>query len=421
MSILITSVKIIDKKSAHHLKVRNVLIAKGNIKYIGSDAPKATEVINGKGCFISIGLCDLQATYADPGNEHKEDLLSGVEVALSGGFTEVVLLPNTIPAIQKKNDIKYLTKGNSSSLVQLHPLGAISIDLKGEALTDMLDLAEAGAIAFSDGLTPMYNSDLLLKSLQYIKKIDGLVIDKPEDKWLALFGTMNEGENSALLGMKGIPALAEELAVARDIDILAYTNGRLHLSNISTEGSVKLIKVAKKKGLHITCDVAAHQLVYDDSSVLSFDANYKVSPPFRRPSDCKALIKGLQEGTIDAIVSSHQPHDQECKQLEFDMADFGIIGQQTLLPMLVEVADLIGWDLIFDKLTHQPRKIIGLPPIEIKEGEPANLVLFNPSENWEYNLKTNTSKSHNSPLLNQTLTGKVVAVFNNGKKRLFNT
>ncbi len=420
MSTLISSVKIVDKKSKHHLKVRNVLISKGKIEYIGSDSPKAAELIDGKGCLLSQGLCDLQASYTDPGEEQKEDLNTGSEAAMAGGFTDVVLLPNTVPPIQKKNDVKYLTKGNVSSLVQLHPIGAISIDLKGEALTDMLDLSEAGAIAFSDGLTPLWNSDLLLKSLQYIKKIDGLIIDRPEDKWLALFGTMNEGEHSALLGMKGIPALAEELAVARDIDILAYTNGRLHISNISTEGSVKLIKQAKKKGLTISCDVAAHQLVFDDSSVLSFDANYKVSPPFRSPSDCKALIKGLQEGVIDAIVSSHQPHDQESKQLEFDLADFGIIGQQTVLPMLAEVAETLGWELIFDKLTYQARAIIGLPISEIKEGEVANLMVFNPNKKWEYNLATNKSKSQNSPLFCKTLTGKVMAVFNNGQKRLFN-
>ncbi len=420
MSVLITSVKIIDKSSSHHLKDRNVLINKGKIEYIGSDNPKATKELQGKGCLLSPGLCDLQATYADPGEEHKEDLGTGSEAALAGGFTDVALLPNTQPSIQKKNDIKYLTKGNSSSLVQLHPIGAISIDLKGEALTDMLDLAEAGAIAFSDGLKPMWNSDLLLKSLQYIKKIDGLVIDKPEDKWLGLFGTMHEGENSALLGMKGIPSLAEELAVARDIEILAYTNGRLHLSNISTEGSVKLIKNAKKNGLTISCDVAAHQLIYDDSSVLSFDANFKVSPPFRTKSDIKALLKGLQDGTIDAIVSSHQPHDQECKQLEFDMADFGIIGQQTTLSMLSEVADTLGWDLILDKLTTQPRKILKLETQTIQEGVLANLMLFNPNQKWEYKLTSNVSKSLNSPLLNQTLVGKVKAVFNNSKNRIFN-
>lgn len=419
MSVLITSVKIVDKKSSHHLKVRNVFINKGKIDYIGSDKPKATQELNGKGCFLSPGLCDLQAHYNDPGHEHNEDLTSGTESALVGGFTDVVLLPNTQPSIQKKNDIKYLIKDNNRSLVQLHPIGAISIDLKGDALTDMLDLAEAGAIAFSDGLKPLWNSDLLLKSLQYIKKIDGLVIDRPEDKWLSLFGTMNEGANSALLGMKGMPSLAEELAVARDIEILNYTKGRLHLSNISTEESVKLIKNAKKKGLQITCDIAAHQLIYDDSSVLSFDANYKVSPPFRGTSDIKALIKGLQDGTIDAIVSSHQPHDQESKQLEFDQAEFGVIGQQTTLSILSEVADLIGWDLVLDKLTNQPRDILKLAIEEIEEGSLANLLLFNPKEKWIYNANSNISKSQNSPLLGQTLTGKVKAVFNNSQQVIF--
>ncbi len=421
MSVLISSVKIIDKNSSHHLKVRNVLINKGKIEYVGTGNPTSTQTVDGKGCFLSPGLCDLQANYNDPGNEHKEDLASGSETALVGGFTDVVLLPNTQPSIQKKNDIKYITKDNRNSLVQLHPIGAISINLKGEALTDMLDLAEAGAIAFSDGLKPLWNTDLLLKSLQYIKKIDGLVIDRPEDKWLGLFGTMHESENSALLGMKGIPSLAEELAVARDIEILSYTKGRLHLSNISTEGSVKLIKKAKKKGLEITCDVAVHQLIYDDSTVQSFDANYKVSPPFRSKSDIKALLKGLQEGTIDAIVSSHQPHDQESKQLEFDLADFGIIGQQTVLPMLNEVANTLGWELILDKLTNEPRKIVKLNLDQIEEGKLANLMLFNPKEKWHYDLVANVSKSQNSPLLGQTLIGKVQAVFNNGKQIIFNT
>lgn len=419
MSVLIASVKIIDNTSSHHLKVRNVLINKGKIEYLGSENPKAKELLNGKGCILAPGLCDLQANYNDPGNEHKEDLNSGIETAMAGGFTDVALIPNTQPSIQKKNDIKYLLKGNTSSLVQIHPIGAISIDLKGEALTDMLDLAEAGAVAFSDGLQPMWNSDLLLKSLQYIKKIDGLIIDRPEDKWLGLFGTMHEGDNSALLGMKGIPSLAEELAVSRDIDILDYTDGRLHISNISTEGSVNLIKKAKKRGLKITCDVAVHQLLYTDSSILSFDSNYKVSPPFRIASDIKALIKGLQDGTIDAIVSSHQPHDQECKKLEFDMAEFGIIGQQTVLPMLTQLSDTLSWELIFDKMTHQPRNILRLPVNSIEKDEMANLALFNPRESWKYNLDTNVSKSLNSPVLGQMLTGKVKAVFNQGKKVIF--
>ena len=421
MSILITSAKIVDNTSPHHLKVRNVLISKGKIEYIGTDLPKSLNVVNGKGCLLSPGLCDMQATYADPGLEHKEDLISGSNTALAGGFTDVALMPNTEPCIQKKNDIKYLTKNNKDSLVQIHPLGAISIDLKGEALTDMLDLADAGAVAFSDGLNPIWNTDLLLKSLQYVHNIDGLIIDRPEDKWLSLFGTMNEGVNSALLGMKGIPSLAEELAVTRDIEILNYTGGRLHLSNISTEKSVKLIQAAKKKGLKITCDVAAHQLIFNDSSVQGFDSNYKVSPPFRSPSDIKALLKGLQDGTIDVIVSSHQPHDQECKQLEFDMADFGIINQQTILPMLSNVSDVLGWDLLLDKLTNSPRNILKLDINTIAEGQNANLLLYNPKEKWQYREENNVSKSRNSPLLGHELTGKVKAVFNNSQFTLFDT
>lgn len=419
MSILLTSAKIVDKKSKHHLKVLNVLINKGKIEYIGSKTPAAKKIVNAKGCMLSPGLCDMQANYADPGFEQKEDLSTGSEAACYGGFTDVALVPNTQPVIQKKNDIKYLVKGNRTSLVQLCAIAAITIDTKGEALTDMLDLAESGAVAFSDGLKPLWNSDILLKSLQYIKKIDGLVIDKPEDKWLSLFGTMHEGENSALLGMKGIPSLAEELAVSRDIEILTYTGGRLHLSNISTEKSVKLIQRAKKKGLNITCDVAAHQLVFDDSYVKEFDANYKVSPPFRNTSDIKALTKGLEDGTIDAIVSSHQPHDQECKQLEFDMADFGIISQQTLLPMLTKVAETIGWELVLEKLTNNPREILRLSNPVIDEGQEANLMLYNPKQKWQYTREANKSKSLNSPLLGQELTGKIIAVFNNGQHVIF--
>lgn len=419
MSILLTSAKIIDTKSRHHLKSLNILINKGVIEYIGSKTPDAKEVVDAKNHFISPGLCDLQADYADPGYEQKEDLSTGSRAALAGGFTDVALVPNTQPVIQKKNDIKYILKGNKSSMVQLHPIGAITIDTQGEALTDMLDLAASGAVAFSDGHKPLWNSDILLKSLQYIKKIDGLVIDRPEDKWLSLFGTMHEGINSALLGMKGIPSLSEELAITRNIEILGYTGGRLHLSNISTEKSVKLIQKAKKKGLNITCDVAAHQLVFDDSYVKEFDSNYKVNPPFRSNSDIKALVKGLQDGTIDAIVSSHQPHDQECKQLEFDMADFGIIGQQTTLPMLSGLAESIGWELIIEKLTNAPRNILRISNPSIEEGQEANIMLFAPKEKWKYTVETNKSRSLNSPLLGQELTGKVKAVFSNGQQSFF--
>jgi dihydroorotase len=418
MSVLITAVKIIDPGSTYHGKKKNVLIQKGKIEYIGSDTPKATKILSGKGCLLSAGWFDLKANFCDPGLENKEDIVSGIAVAVAGGFTEVALVPNTEPVIQSKNDIRYLLRLNKSSLVQIRPLAAVTKNTAGQELTEMLDMQAAGAAAFTDGNKHIWNTDILLKAIQYVQKFDGLVIDQPQDKWLSLFGTMNEGVPSTLLGMKGIPAIAEEIAVARDIEVLNYTGGKLHLSNLSTAGAVDLVRKAKKSGLKITCDVAAHQLVFVDEQVAEFDTNFKVNPPLRTGKDVKALIKGLKDGTIDAIVSAHEPHDVESKKLEFDHAEFGMLGLQTVLPFLMTLNEKIHIEKLIPKLTSQPRSIIGLAQPVIKVGEEANLTLFNPQEQWEYNEAANYSKSENSPVLGQTLTGKVVAVFNNGQEWL---
>ena len=413
MSVLITEAKIIDPGSTHHGKKKNILIQKGKIKYIGLDTPMASKVLSGKDCLLSSGWFDMKANFCDPGLEYKEDLVSGASAAAAGGFTEVALVPNTEPVIQSKNDIQYLQRSNKNSLVQLYSLAAITKNAAGEELTEMLDMQAAGAVAFSDGNNHIWNTDILLKALQYVQKFDGLIIDQPQDKWLSLFGKMNEGVNSTLLGMKGIPAIAEEIAVARDIEVLRYAGGKLHLSNLSTAGSVDLVKKAKKKGLQITCDVAAHQLLFTDEYVAEFDTNFKVSPPLRTKKDTKALIKGLKDGTIDAIVSSHEPQDTESKKLEFDHADFGMLGLQSVLPILIRLNDKISIEKLIPNLTSLPRSIIGLEQPSIVEGQVANLTLFNPHEQWEYDEASNYSKSDNSPLLNQTLTGKVLAVFNN--------
>jgi dihydroorotase len=248
----------------------------------------------------------------------------------------------------------------------------------------------------------------------YVQKFDGLVIDRPEDHWLAQFGVMNEGVNSALVGMKGIPNIAEEIIVGRNIKILEYTGGRLHLSNISTAKGVNLIRRAKKKGLAITCDVALHQLLFTDDAILDFDANFKVSPPLRSKKDINALIKGLKEGTIDAIVSSHQPQDEENKKLEYDLAADGMNNMQVVLPMMIKLKDELSLELFVEKLTVGPRQILKRENPKIEKGELANLTLFSPTEKWQYNTATNKSKSVNSPLFGQSLTGKVRAVFNNG-------
>ena len=419
MSTLITEAKIIDPQSSHHRKKANVLIKNGVISSIGNTRPKADHVIDGKGAILSPGWLDLQANFCDPGYEHKEDLTSGRDVAMAGGFTDVAVLPNTSPVIQTKNDIEYIKRDNALSLVQLWPIAAISKDTAGEDFTEILDLQAAGAVAFSDGLVPLWNTDLLRKTLQYVQKFDGLIINRPCDQWLSRYGVMNEGIHSALLGLKGIPALAEEITVARDIQILTYTGGKLHLANLSSSKSVSLVRKAKKKGLQVTCDVALHQLVYSDDATLNFEANFKVMPPLRTNNHIKALIKGLKDGTIDAIVSSHQPQDEENKKLEFDMAEDGMNNMQVMLPLYNRLKDEIPLELFLSKLTTGPRDILGIANPVIAKGATANLTLFHPTEKWVYDTKTNQSKAVNSPLFNQEVKGKVKAVFNNGQEQIF--
>jgi dihydroorotase len=413
MKILLQSVQICDKNSPHHNSTVNVLIHNGNITYIGSENQDSDKLIDCKGKFLSPGWFDMRANFCDPGYEHKEDIESGSLAAASGGFTEVALLPNTKPVVQSKNDIAYIRSKNHSNLTSLHPMAAVTINAKGEELTEMIDLYEAGAIAFTDGEKPVWHSDILLKTLLYLQKFDGLLINKPEDKFLTLFGVMNESINSTMLGMKGMPKLAEELMIMRDLRILEYTGGRIHFSNISTKEGVALIREAKSQGLSVTCDIAAHQIAFDDNSLHGFDTNFKVNPPLREQSDIVALKAGLEDGTIDAVVSSHSPQDEESKKLEFDLAEFGILGLQTLFPILLQ--EMKNIDLILEKIVYQPRNILKLTLPVIRVGEKANLTLFDLEKVWTFNENTNFSKSLNSPFYGQSLKGKAVGVFNGDK------
>ncbi|MDH5476174.1 MAG: dihydroorotase [Cyclobacteriaceae bacterium] len=415
MDILIKSVRIIDQKSAYHNKEVDVLVSKGKIKKIGTIEDASSKTIEAKGMILSVGWFDMRANFCDPGLEYKEDLFTGMEAASAGGFTGVALLPNTKPVIQSKNDIKYIYARTAENIVDVYPMGAVTIDTKGEDFTEMIDLHEAGAIAFTDGEQPLWQSDILLKSLQYLEKFKGLLINKPEEKRLNMFGHMNEGVNSTILGMKGMPKLGEELMINRDLSLLEYAGGRLHLSQLSTVESIAQVRAAKKKGLNVTCDVAAFQALFDDSALNTFDTNYKVNPPFREKEDINAIIKGLKDGTIDVIVSSHTPHDEESKKLEFDLADFGITGLQTVAHSIQELAKKVDLPLLIEKLTTSPRNLLGLPHPEIAEGENANLTLFAPELEWTFDSATNKSKSVYSPYFGKTLRGKAVAVFNKGK------
>ncbi|MDQ3535121.1 MAG: dihydroorotase [Bacteroidota bacterium] len=405
--------EIFDSDSSFNGKKTNILVQDGIIKTISDEIIEADKIIDVPGLKASPGWFDMRAFFADPGFESKEDLMSGSEAAAAGGFTEIALLPNTAPVIQTKNDISYIKSRNSQNLVQLYPMGAVTINTKGEELTEMIDMHHAGAIAFTDGEKPLWHTDVLLKTLLYLQQFDGLLINKAEDKFLTMYGNMHEGFNSTLLGLKGMPSLAEEIMIMRDLKILEYTGGKIHFSNISSAGSVQLIREAKSKGLSVTCDVAAHQLVYDDNSLMDFDTNFKVNPPFREQSDIDALIEGLKDDTIDVIVSSHTPQDAESKNLEFDLAEFGIIALQTMFPILNNIQDKIVFNKILEKIIKNPRKILKIKQPSIKEGEKANLTIFDPSQDWKFNEFTNKSKSINSPFYNLSLKGKVVATLNN--------
>ena len=414
MKILIQSPLILDSNSPFHQKEKNVLINNGRIAEIGEKNYSADKIIKADGMLLSTGWFDLGTFIGDPGLEHKEDLHSAVRAAAAGGFTEIAVLPNTVPSVQTKNEISYLTRNNENRLVQVHVMASVTKNNKGEELTEMIDLHEAGAVAFTDGLKPIWHTDILLKALQYLQKFDGVLIDHPEDNWLNLFGQMHEGVNSTRLGLKGMPRLAEEIVVSKHLELLNYAGGALHFARISTAKSVELVRAAKRK-LKVSCDVAAYQPLLEDNLLADFDTNYKVNPPLREKADNEALIKGLKEGTIDVICSAHAPHDEESKNLEFDLADFGIINLQTFGANLTSLSKVVDWEVLIEKVTNGPRNVLNLEIPVIEEDTKANLTLFDPNRTWMFDDKSNYSKSKNSPWFGKELKGKTAAVFNNTK------
>lgn len=417
MKILLQAPEIIDSNSPFHQKVKNVLISNGRIAEIGDKNYAADRTIKAEGMKLTIGWLDLGTSIGDPGLEHKEDLDSAAKAAAAGGFTEIAVLPNTVPSIQSKNEVSYVTSGNNNRLVQIHALASVTKNNKGEELTEMIDLHEAGAVAFTDGLKPVWHTDIFLKSLQYLQKFDGLLIDHPEDIWLNLFGQMHEGINSTKLGLKGMPRIAEDIVVGKNLELLAYAGGRLHFSKISSAKAIEMLRQAKKK-LAITCDIAAYQPLLDDSYLMDFDTNYKVNPPLREKADADALLKALKDGTIDVLCTGHTPHEDESKSLEFDLAEAGMINLQTFAANLVMLSKSVEWNVLMEKVTVNPRRILKMDIPKINVDEKANLTLFDPNHLWTFNEKTNLSKSKNSPWLGKEVTGKALAVFNNGRYKV---
>lgn len=411
MNLLIKSATILDPGSPFHQQVADILIKNGIISHIAEDIEADADLVDGEGKYVSPGFFDLNCNIGELGLETKEDMRTGTRAAAAGGFTGVAMMPNTVPPVHSKAEIEYLLNRAKGNLVDVYPLGTISHKREGKDLAEMYDMYLSGAKAFTDGNRPVQDAGLMERALLYAQGFDALVFSYPEDTAIAGKAKVNEGEISTLLGMKGIPSLAEELMIARDLYLAEYTVSKIHFSTISTARSVELIREAKRKGLEVTCDVAAHHLVLTDEALLGFDSQYKVKPPLRTKDDVKALIKGLNDGTIDAIVSQHTPHEIEFKDVEFEVAEYGIIGFQTTLALALLSG--LPVELLVEKLSINPREILGVEVPVIAEGEKANIVLFDINAAWEYNSKSNLSKSINSPFVGQNLKGKVLLTYNN--------
>ena len=416
MNILLRSATIIDASSKHHLKKRDILIENGiitTIKTSITNTNKAKE-FNLANLHISQGWFDSSVSFGEPGFEERETITNGLKTAAHSGFTHVAVNTNLNPVTDSKSTIKFLKSEASQNSVNLYPIGALSNKCEGENLAELYDMKNEGAVSFYDYKKPIENPNLLKIALQYSQSFDGLVQSFPFEKAIAKQGMVNEEVNSTLLGLKGIPALAEELQIIRDLYILEYTGGKLHIPTISTKKSVALIKEAKKKGLQVTCSVAISNLILTDDVLETFDTNYKLLPPLRTKTDIKALIKGLKEGVIDGVTSDHNPIDIEHKKTEFDHAYYGSIGLESCFGALNNVLDL---ETTIKTLTVL-KETFRIPIHSIGEGNLADLSLFNPKEEWIFSEKDIVSTSKNAALLGTKLKGKVFGIISNKKLKL---
>ncbi|MBC7440560.1 MAG: dihydroorotase [Flavobacterium sp.] len=413
MKLIIREAKIIDSQSPFHNQILDLKIENGIIQKIGNSLPKEDEFdeLNLENLHVSQGWFDSSVSFGEPGFEDRETIENGLNVAAKSGFTAVALQPNSYPVIDNQSQINFVKSKSNGFATQLFPIGALTKNSDGKDLAELFDMKNAGAIAFGDYGKSIENANLLKIALQYVQDFDGLVIAFGQDENLKGNGIANEGENATKLGLKGIPNLAEELQIVRNLFLLEYTAGKLHIPTISTSKSVELVKAAKLKGLNVTCSVAVHHLILTDKKLENFDTRFKLSPPLRTEIDRLALIAGVVDETIDMITSDHNPIDIEHKKMEFDLAKNGTIGLESAFGALLNVLPL---EIVIEKLTSGKSRF-NIKNQIINENEKANLTLFNPDKRWIFKKENILSKSKNSAFLNLDMIGEVYGIYNQSK------
>lgn len=414
MTTLLKSATIIDASSPYHKQTKDILITDGIITKIDDSitVKNNDQVVKLDNLHVSTGWFDTSVSFGEPGYEERETIKNGLTVAAKSGFTDVAVNPNTNPVIDNKSAVEFLINKANNFATNLYPIANLTQQNKGIEMAELYDMQQSGAIAFGDYKRPVTNDNLLKIALLYAQNFNGLVLSFPKNNLIAGEGVANEGKNSTLLGLKGMPALAEELQISRDLFLLEYTGGKLHIPTISTKKSVALIKEAKKKGLDVSCSVAIHNLFLTDDELHGFDGNKKVNPPLRTQKDTKALIEGLKDGTIDIITSDHNPIDIEHKKVEFSTAKDGTIGLESAFGVLNSILDI---ETIIKCLSNNPKERFDVKKTTIKENEKAILSIFNPDEFYTFSKENILSTSKNSLFLNKELKGRVYGIYNNNQ------
>ncbi len=423
MKIILRNINLLNPDQKLNETGTDLLITDGKITRIGKipdkDAGEA-KVYDFNGKYVVPGLFDMHVHLREPGREDEETVKTGCNAAASGGFTGIACMPNTEPAIDSAEVVTLIKEKAANHLVDVHPVGAATVGRKGEVISPMAELVEAGAVGFSDDGTAIKTSAMLRRSLEYSGMYNVPVIEHCEDESLT-GGAMNEGINSTILGLPPVPSVSEDIIVSRDILMAEYTDGRIHIAHISTKKSVEMVREAKKKGIKVTAEATPHHFSLTDDAVKTYDTNVKMSPPLRTQTDVDAVIKGLKDGTIDCIASDHAPHSPEEKEAEFEFAPNGILGLETQAGLALSelvAKKVLSLEQLVEKMSINPRKILNIPVPKFEEGETANLTILDPDAVWTVDIKKFKSKSHNSPFDKRLMTGKAVGVINKGKMYL---